>query len=186
LSVTEISELSKLSKAYISQVKHGNHPPSKKLLLTLKSYDRNTKTEIDYFNLFITSRQAIDVTTGTEQFYRTKLGCFLSEVNADTAQRQDIELFLLQFETPGNRHAYYRAIRTFYNWREDTFNLLSPMKKMKAPRLSKLTPNRNTTSYHPPPSLFPYPSHTISTLGNVGALVLLVSTHAHTSYTFCG
>ncbi len=138
LSVTEISELSKFSKAYISQVKHGNRPPSKKLLLILKSYDRDTKTEIDYFNLFISSRQAIDVTSGTEQFYRTKLGCFLSEVNADTARRQDIELFLLQFKTPGNRHAYYRAIRTFYNWREDTYNLLSPMEKMKAPRLSKL------------------------------------------------
>ena len=126
------------TKAYISQVRHGNRPPSKKLLLILKSYDRNTKTEIDYFNLFITSRQAIDVTTGTEQFYRIKLRRFLSEVNADTAQRQDIELFLLQFENSGNRHAYYRAIRTFYNWREDAFNLLSPMKKMKAPRLSKL------------------------------------------------
>ena len=80
----------------------------------------------------------MDVTAGTEQFYRIKLGRFLSEVNAATAQRQDIELFLLQFENSGNRHAYYRAIRTFYNWREDTFNLLSPMKKMKAPRLSKL------------------------------------------------
>ncbi len=87
LSVAKITELSKLSKAYISQV---------------------------------------------------KLGRFLYEVNADKAQRQDIETFLLKFENPGNRHAYYRAIRTFYNWREETFDLPNPMQKTKTPRLGKL------------------------------------------------
>jgi len=80
----------------------------------------------------------MEVSPGTEQFYRIKLGRFLSEVNADKAQRQDIETFLLQFENPGNRHAYYRAIKTFYNWREETFDLPSPMAKIKAPRLGKL------------------------------------------------
>jgi hypothetical protein len=55
-----------------------------------------------------------------------KLGRFLDEVNVDTAQRQDIELFLLQFGNAGNRHAYYRAIKTFYSWREETFDLPSP------------------------------------------------------------
>ena len=80
----------------------------------------------------------MEVSPGTEQFYRIKLGRFLDEVNVDTAQRQDIELFLLQFSNPGNRHAYYRAIKTFYNWREETFDLPNPMKKVRAPRLSKL------------------------------------------------
>ena len=138
LSVAEISELSKLSKAYISQVKHGKRPPSKKLLKILSSYERSTRTEVDYYNLFIISRQAMEVSPGTEQFYRIKLGRFLAEVNADAAQRQDIEPFLLQFSNPGNRHAYYRAIRTFYNWREETFDLPSPMRKIKAPKLGKL------------------------------------------------
>jgi site-specific recombinase XerD len=138
LSVTEISELSKLSKAYISQVKHGNRPPSRRLLEALKNYHSRTQTDHDYFTLFIQSRKAMEVTPGTEQFYRIKLGRFLDEVNVDTAQRQDIELFLLQFDNAGNRHAYYRAIKTFYNWREETFDLTSPMKKVKAPRLSKL------------------------------------------------
>jgi len=80
----------------------------------------------------------MEVSPGTEQFYRTKLGRFLDEVNVDTAQRQDIELFLLQFGNAGNRHAYYRAIKTFYNWREETFDLPSPMKRLRAPRLGKL------------------------------------------------
>jgi integrase/recombinase XerC len=62
----------------------------------------------------------------------------LSEVNVDTARRQDIELFLLKFGNAGNRHAYYRAIKTFCNWREETFDLPSPVKRLRAPRLSKL------------------------------------------------
>jgi len=138
LSVTEISELSKLSKAYISQVKHGNRPPSKRLLENLTSYNGCIRTGYDYFTLFLQSRKAMEVSPGTEQFYRIKLGRFLDEVNADTARRQDIELFLLQFGNAGNRHAYYRAIKTFYNWREETFGLPSTMKRLRAPRLGKL------------------------------------------------
>jgi len=138
LGVTEISELSKLSKAYISQVKHGNRPPSKRLLETLAGYSRGTRTKYDYLTLFLRSREAMGVSPGTTQFYRIKLGRFLSEVNADKARRQDIETFLLKFENLGNRHAYYRAIKTFYNWREENFDLPSPMKRLRAPRLSKL------------------------------------------------
>lgn len=80
----------------------------------------------------------MEISPGTAQFYRIKLGKFFSEVNVDSAKRQDIELFLLQFNNPGNRHAYYRAIRTFYNWLEETFDLPNTMKKVRAPILSKL------------------------------------------------
>jgi len=138
LSVTKISELSKFSKSYISQVKHGKCPPSKKLLEILKNHHHRIQTEHDYLTIFLRSRKAMQVSPGTTQFYRIKLGRFLSEVNIDKATRQDIETFLLQFDNPGNRHAYYRAIKTFYNWREETFNLPSPMEKVKAPRLGKL------------------------------------------------
>jgi transcriptional regulator with XRE-family HTH domain len=44
LGVTQISELSKLSKAYISQVKHGNRPPSKRLLEALANYTGRPRT----------------------------------------------------------------------------------------------------------------------------------------------
>ncbi len=138
LSVTKISELSKLSKAYISQVKHGSRPPSERLVEALASYSRGTSTICDYLPLFLRSREAMGVSPGTAQFYRTKLGRFLSEINIDRAQRQDIELFLLKFKNHGNRHAYYRAIKTFYNWREEIFNLPSPMKLLKAPKLDRL------------------------------------------------
>lgn len=96
------------------------------------------KTERDYLAVFLQSRRVSEVTPSSLHYYRTKLGRFLSELNADTAEREDIEKFLLQFNNPGNRHAYYRVIRTFYNWREQYFDLPSPMKHIKAPRLPKL------------------------------------------------
>jgi len=98
----------------------------------------NAKTPGDYLALFLQSRQAMEVSPGTLNFYKIKLGRFLSELNPGTAQRQDIEKFLVQFDNPGNRHAYYRAIKTFYNWCEETFGLPNPMKHMKAPKLPKL------------------------------------------------
>jgi integrase len=97
-----------------------------------------SKTAVDYLPLFLQSRQAMEVSPGTLSFYRVKLGRFLSGLDVDTARRQDIEAFLLQFRNPGNRHAYYRAVKTFYNWRAETFGLPSPMKHMRAPRLGKL------------------------------------------------
>jgi len=99
---------------------------------------QHTRTEIDYLALFLQSRQVMEVSPATLIFYRVKLGRFLSELDADTAQRTDIEAFLLQFKNPGNRHAYYRAMKTFYNWREQNFSLQSPMQFMKAPILHKL------------------------------------------------
>jgi len=48
-----------------------------------------------------------------------------------------------------------------------------------SPKLIQLTPNRNTTSYYPPPHLFLYPSDTLGTLGSVEGLVLLGLIHGH-------
>lgn len=98
----------------------------------------------DYLALFIQSRQAMQVTEGTLQFYRVKLGRFLSEVAPDAAQREDIERYLIQFENPGNRNAHYRAARTFFNWREETFGLPSLMRYMKAPKIPKVIPLSRT------------------------------------------
>ncbi|MFC2045880.1 tyrosine-type recombinase/integrase [Chloroflexota bacterium] len=97
-----------------------------------------SNTNKKYLGLFLQSRQAMQVSPGTMQFYRVKLGRFFAELNPNISQRQDIEAFLLHFKNPGNRHAYYRAIRTFYRWREETFGLPSPMQKMKAPKIPKV------------------------------------------------
>jgi integrase/recombinase XerC len=138
--VTKLSELSKLSKSYISQVKCGKRPPSEKLLGALELYQPSTTANKNrkYLTLFLQSRQAMGVTTGTMNFYRTKLGRFSDVVTSDNISREDIEHFLIQFNNPGNRHAYFRAIRTFFNWREEYAGLPSPMEHMRAPKLPKL------------------------------------------------
>jgi len=139
MTVSELAELSNLSKAYISQVKHGKRPPSKKLLGSLRLPEsKQVIPEKDYLALFLQSRQAIEVSASTLKFYNSKLSKFFSSVNLDRANQQQIEHFLLQFTNTGNRHTYYRALKTFYQWREQTFNLPNPMKLLKAPRLGKL------------------------------------------------
>lgn len=131
LTVSKVAELSKLSKSYISQVKHGKRPPSHQLIEALSHY-QNSQTSIgkDYLPLFLQSRQSNGVSPGSLQFYKAKLGRFLTEVNRDKAREQDIERFLLQFKNVGNRHAYFRAIRAFYRRREQNFKLPKPMKQM--------------------------------------------------------
>ncbi|MFC2002893.1 tyrosine recombinase XerC, partial [Chloroflexota bacterium] len=134
-----LAELTNFTKSYISQVKNEKKQPSKRLLDRLIGYQRQrVATERNYLPMFLQSRKASDCSRETLRFYKVKLCKFLSEVNADKARQQDIERFLLQFNTPGNRHAYFRAIRTLYKWREQIFDLSNPMKHMKAPKMGKL------------------------------------------------
>lgn len=77
------------------------------------------------------------MTENTLIFYRNKLGKFLAELDPDVVQRQDIERYLTRFKNPGNCHAHFRVLRTFFNWCEDTFGSASPMRKMKAPKVPK-------------------------------------------------
>ncbi len=88
--------------------------------------------------MFMQSRKMGYVTKGTLRYYAAKLHKFLGSVNPDTASTSELDRFLMQFSNPGNRYAYFRAMRAFYTWREDTFNLVSPMKKMRAPKVPKL------------------------------------------------
>ncbi|MFH1650825.1 MAG: tyrosine-type recombinase/integrase [Chloroflexota bacterium] len=138
LTVSELAELSKFSKAYISQVKHGKRPPSQKLLDILGEYKQFEKPARDYYSLFMQSRLAKEVSPTTIRFYEVKLGRFLDDINPDKAKQHHIEKFLLQFENVGNRHGYYQVIKTFYIWREDILSLPNPVKHMAAPRLGKL------------------------------------------------
>jgi site-specific recombinase XerD len=92
----------------------------------------------DYYDKFMQSRKASNSTSGTLRYYKFKVKRFLDSLNPDTATLNDIERFLMQFQNSGNRHAYFRAIRAFYNWREEIFNLKNPIVKMKAPKVPKL------------------------------------------------
>lgn len=94
--------------------------------------------KIDYFDQFMESRKASNASYGTLKYYSNKLKHFLAEINPNTATQNDIDKYLMQFSNVGNRHASFRAIRAFYKWREDMFDLPNPVTKMKAPKLPKL------------------------------------------------
>ena len=138
MTVSELAELRKLSKAYISQVKNGKRPPSKKLL---ESLTQTQKHEKDFLALFLESRAAMGVSPKTMRFYRQRLFPFTNQVNYIEAKRQYIEKFLGMIPPNHNglatRHASFRAIKTFYRWLSSEHNLPNPLIGTSAPILGK-------------------------------------------------
>ena len=141
LSVSQLAELSNLSKAYISQVKHGKRPASQKLIEALNG--KYQAKSLNYLSLFLQSRQSMNVSPNTLELYRFILGCFLSQLDdVKKATSQHIERYLASIPAKGlslgNRHAHYRVIKTFFRWLEAEYGIRSPMHNIKAPKLPKL------------------------------------------------
>jgi site-specific recombinase XerD len=138
LPVSQLAELSSLSKAYISQVKHGIRPPSQKLIDAIASL---ISPEKDYLALFLKSRESMGVSPKTLRFYKDRLGQFIRHVDYPRASRSSIERYLSSI--PANkhglatRHASYRTIKTFYRWLQQEFRIRNPIVGMKAPILGK-------------------------------------------------
>lgn len=84
----------------------------------------------------------MNVSPNTLELYRFVLGCFLSEIDPKKATSRDIERYLLSIPARGislgNRHAHFRAIKTFCRWMESEYGIRSPMSNVKAPRLPRL------------------------------------------------
>ncbi|MFC1942773.1 tyrosine-type recombinase/integrase [Chloroflexota bacterium] len=136
--VAWFASFSQVSESYLSQVKNGRIPPSLKLKRAIHAYQVSHRTQHDYYDSFLASRDTMGVTPQSLIYYQNKVRRFLFEVNADAAKKEDIEQFLVQFSNLGNRSCFYRVIKTFFNWREDTYDVPSPMKKLRAPRQEKL------------------------------------------------
>ncbi len=141
LTVSQLAELSNLSKSYISQVKHGKCPPSQKLLDTLSEYAKPNNATVDYPALFIMSRKAIGVSPKTLVFYYDRLSKFFQHTNYLKTSRKDIEQYLNTIPANHNglatRHASFRAIKTFYRWLQTEYGINNPMTGMSAPILGK-------------------------------------------------
>jgi integrase/recombinase XerC len=141
LSVSELAELSNLSKAYISQVKHGKRPPSQKLLEALGSCIKQNNPQKDYLELFLKSREAIGVSPRTLEFYRERLSKFTQSNDYLKASTQNIGKYLNTIPANGNglatRHASFRAIRAFYGWLNTEYDIENPMVNLQAPILGK-------------------------------------------------
>ena len=155
LSVSELAELSKLSKAYISQVKHGKRPPSAKLINLLQQYhdksNRHNGSEAKLaIELFLKSRRG-GTATSTILFYRNRLIKAIPTLGLSPAPKQLNTFFNSLTCTIGGKHFYYRAISVFYNWlyssrsgfeirvEQNPIKLIDPPKKPKLilPSLNK-------------------------------------------------
>jgi len=149
LPASTIAELSNCSKAYISQVRNGKRPPSKKLLGALESYysqtskgkhDASTNGTIEQF---LHSRRD-GVSLGTIDFYRKYLSKALPVLGL-TPKPNSIQSYIVSLKcSVGGKHAYFRAISIFFNWLYspksgfDYSDKINPITMVEAPKRPKL------------------------------------------------
>ncbi|MFC1956653.1 tyrosine-type recombinase/integrase [Chloroflexota bacterium] len=118
LNVSQIAELSNLSKAYISQVKHGKRPPSKKLIEVLANVVRQKKNSPDYYTalqLFLKSRRE-GISPNMLRDYRITLSKAL-EILGLSPTTKALNRFLSALPCSlGGKYGYFKDLRAFYNW----------------------------------------------------------------------
>jgi site-specific recombinase XerD len=120
LTVTELAQLSNFSKSYISQVKHGKCPPSRKLLQALQDFkgqgQRHTNLEpCQAIQLFLKSRRE-GLSPRTIEFYNGYIKRASSVIGVGISG-QAVKQFLDFIPcSNGGKHAYYRTLHTFYHW----------------------------------------------------------------------
>jgi integrase len=119
LTVSELAELSKLSKPYISQVKHGKRPPSEKLINALTGFaqrDRNETTDyLTALHLFLRSRRE-GISPNTLRDYEITLAKALTVLGlAPSAKAVNRFLSCLSCSL-GGKYGYFKDLRAFYNW----------------------------------------------------------------------
>ena len=148
LSVSQLAQLSNLSKSYISQVKHGKRPPSQNLVEALQRfYWQSTKGNgFDVYkaiNLFLKSRRE-GLSPRTKEFYKGYLAKAIPYLGL-TPTPQRINSFLNQLScSNGGKHAYFRAMKAFYHWLyspRSGFNLKSkqnPIALVDPPKTAKV------------------------------------------------
>ncbi len=119
LSVSELAELSKFSKSYISQVKSGKRPLSKKLIDILCQHQDCSKSNTqNYYNalqLFLKSRRE-GISPKTLRDYRIILNKALAVLGLSPTTEK-INHFLSSLPCSlGGKYGYFKDLRAFYNW----------------------------------------------------------------------
>lgn len=96
---------------------------------------------INYFELFLKSRQSMGVSPRTLQFYIERLSRIFASIDCTCITRQQIQDILNSI--PANkygfatRHATFRALKTFFIWLQREHCFPNPMEGLPAPILSK-------------------------------------------------
>jgi len=121
ITVSQLADLSKLSKPFISQVKAGKRPPSKKLLQALASYHASitqVRKQTDgsrAIRRFIESRRE-GTSAGTIEFHEKYLSKAIPVLGLNPSPMKLARYIEALSCSVGGKHAYYRAISVFYNW----------------------------------------------------------------------
>jgi integrase/recombinase XerD len=114
LTVSKIAELSNLSKSYISQVKSGKRPPSKKLLHLLSELTRDKDCDTA-LEAFLKSRRE-GISPNTLWDYRKTLRRALPSLGLRPTIKK-INAYLSSLSCSlGGKYDYFKCLRAFYNW----------------------------------------------------------------------
>ena len=118
-SVSQLAELSKFSKAYISQVKHGKRPPSEKLLDVLAKLAKDDMPKAMNYDatlaLFLKSRRE-GISPNTLRDYRGTLGRALKYLGLAPSTKTVNAFFSSLQCSLGGKYGYFKCVRAFYNW----------------------------------------------------------------------
>ena len=134
MSVTQLAELSNLSKSYISQVKNGKRPPSAALLAALSPKTKHSNANIDYVNQFLKSRRQ-GLSPRTMEYYEY---CLKPLAQNYQLTPKGINQFLANLSCANAKHAYFRAIRALCNWLyRQGYIKDNPILKVDAPKPTK-------------------------------------------------
>jgi transcriptional regulator with XRE-family HTH domain len=121
MSVSQLAELSNLSKAYISQVESSKQSPSQKLLSVISPHIEAKEPIEDYFNLFLQSRKAIGVSHRTLEFYKAWSTQYHPGDNIWRLNKNSIKDMLARLKRPTglpcNPHKFTRTFA--YLWRKE-------------------------------------------------------------------
>jgi integrase/recombinase XerC len=116
LTVTQIAQLSGLSKSYVSHVKHGRRPPSPRLIQALLPADSKSYEAGKAIDLFLDSRREGLSPRTINDFYKQYLTRAVPVLGL-TPTPAKINAFLRSLTcSEGGKHAYFRALRVFYRW----------------------------------------------------------------------
>ena len=130
----------------------------------------------DAIQSFLNNRRAKNLTQKTIQWYREELRRFANSYPELPTNPEPIETFLAEVRgSPETKHAYFRAIKTFYHFISERYDFPNPMKQVKPPRCPRKVM----------PTLEPYEVMTLlnsaTTLRDRTLLTLFIDTGARTS-----
>jgi site-specific recombinase XerD len=119
LSVSKLAMLSNLSKAYISQVKHGKRPPSEKLLCVLAKLAKDSNPRVMNCDatliLFLKSRRE-GISPNTLRDYKNTLSRSLRYLGLAPSIKT-VNMFFNSLRCSlGGKYGYFKCLRAFYNW----------------------------------------------------------------------